>query len=498
MPTTRFRVFISSVQREFEPIRRGLKAFLLGDAMLSRFVSEVFVFEDLPAVDRRADEVYLREVERCDVYIGLFGHEYGSEDADGVSPTEREYDQATKHKKTRLIYVWGSDEKTRAPKIRQLIRKASGDVVRRRVEDESALKSEVYSSLVQYLEDLGALRVLPFDATPCAKAALKDVASDRVRWFIEVAQRERKFPLKTSTTKEALLTHLRLLEGRQPLNAAMLLFGSEPQRFHTTAVTKCVHIHGTVFRRPFPSMQVFDGDVFAQADAARDFVLSKLDRSVGTRADGNQTPVAYELPPDAVAEAIVNALAHRDYDSNASVEVRLFSDRLEVWNPGGLPGTLTVAGLRSDHSSIPNNPLLAEALYLAHYIERIGSGTQTMIDLCRAAGLPEPDFEVRDGFFVARIWRDWLTEDVIGKLGLNERQRTVVPALRARKRISTGQYQASSGASRPTAKRDLEDLVQKGLLVRTGGGRGAGYEVPRKWLKNGSNGSSSDAGGNGS
>lgn len=480
MPTTRFRVFISSAQREFEPIRRGLKAFLLGDAMLRRFVSEVFVFEDLPATDRRADDLYLREVERCDVYIGLFGYEYGSEDADGVSPTEREYDQATKHKKTRLIYAWGSNEAKRAPKIRQLIRKASGDVVRRRVEDESALKSEVYASLVQYLEERGALRVLPFDATPSAKATLKDVANDRVRWFIEVAQRERKFPLKTNTTKEALLTHLRLLEKRHPLNAAILLFGAEPQRFHTTAVTKCVHVHGTVFRRPFASMQVFDGDVFAQADAARDFVLSKLDRSVGTRAGGNQAPVAYELPPDAVAEAIVNALAHRDYDSNASVEVRLFSDRLEVSNPGSLPGTLTVEGLRNDHSSVPNNPLLAEALYLAHYIERIGSGTQTMIELCRAEALPEPDFEVRDGFFVARIWRDWLTQDVVRGLALNERQTQAIAYLKRNRSITNSIYQAEFEASKRTASRDLEEMQAKRAIEKVGTtGKGVLYRLSK-------------------
>ncbi len=481
MRTTRFRVFISSVQREFEPIRRGLKAFLLGDAMLRRFVSDVFVFEDLPATDRRADEVYLREVERCEVYIGLFGYEYGSEDSEGISPTEREYDHATKRKKTRLVYVWGSDEKQRLPKMRELIRKASGDVVRRRVEDEAGLKAEVYSSLVQFLEDSGALRVLPFDATPSDKANLKDISDDRVRWFIQVARRERNFPLKPNTTKEALLTHLRLSEGSKPLNAAVLLFGSEPQRFHTTALTKCVYIHGTVFRRPFSSMQVFDGDVFAQADAARDFVLSKLDRSVGTRAGGNQAPVAYELPPDAVAEAIVNALAHRDYDSNASVEVRLFSDRLEVWNPGGLPGTLTLEGLRSDHSSIPNNPLLAEALYLTHYIERIGSGTQAMIELCRDAGLPEPDFEVRDGFFVTRIWRDWLTTETLARFELNERQTRAIAFLKGKGRMSNSEYQDLTGAIKRTASRDLDALQRLGLIDKRGDrGPGVHYVLSRK------------------
>jgi hypothetical protein len=71
---------------------------------------------------------------------------------------------------------------------------------------------------------------------------------------------------------------------------------------------------------------------------------------------------------------------------NASVEVRLFVDRLEVWNPGRLPDTLTLDSLRVDHPSVPYNPLIAESLYLTRYIEKVGSGTQTMINLCRDAG----------------------------------------------------------------------------------------------------------------
>ncbi len=70
MPATRLKIFISSVQEEFHDIRRDLKAFLLGDAVLRRFISEVFLFEKLPAKDRRADQVYLEAVEHCDIYIG--------------------------------------------------------------------------------------------------------------------------------------------------------------------------------------------------------------------------------------------------------------------------------------------------------------------------------------------------------------------------------------------------------------------------------------------
>jgi predicted HTH transcriptional regulator len=91
----------------------------------------------------------------------------------------------------------------------------------------------------------------------------------------------------------------------------------------------------------------------------------------------------------------------------------LFSDRLEVWNPGTLPPTLTLAKLRLPHGSVPGNPLLAEPLYLAKYIERMGTGTGDMIRRCREVGLPEPEFSLEDGF-VFKLRRK--VEDATGQV----------------------------------------------------------------------------------
>ena len=92
----------------------------------------------------------------------------------------------------------------------------------------------------------------------------------------------------------------------------------------------------------------------------------------------------------AVTEQIVNAVAHRSYESNGSVEVMLYPDRLEVWNPGQLPFGLTTAMLREEHNSMPTNPTLATPMYLAGYIERMGSGTTDVVNDCVEAGLREP------------------------------------------------------------------------------------------------------------
>jgi predicted HTH transcriptional regulator len=150
--------------------------------------------------------------------------------------------------------------------------------------------------------------------------------------------------------------------------------------------------------KPIPSYQTYKGTVFELVDQAVDFVLSKIDCAVGTRAHSTQAPVEYEIPPEVVREAIVNAVAHRDYASTGSVQVMLFSDRLEVWNPAILPAGLNVKRLFEPHGSFPGNPLIAEPLYLTKYIERLGTGIRDMIDRCRAVGLPQPEFSISDGF----------------------------------------------------------------------------------------------------
>lgn len=159
-----------------------------------------------------------------------------------------------------------------------------------------------------------------------------------------------------------------------------------------------VPISGIEIRKPIPSYQVYKGTAFDLVDQAVDFVLSKINLAVGTRERSTQAPVAYEMPPEVVREAIVNAVAHRDYTCNGSIQVMLFSDRLEVWNPGTLPPTLTLEELRQPHGSVPGNPLLAESLYLTKYIERMGTGVGDMIERCRNAGLLEPEFYLTDGF----------------------------------------------------------------------------------------------------
>ena len=481
-------LFVSSVQKEMQHERRTIKEFIEGDALLRRYF-KVFLFEDLPASDRKSDDVYLQEVEQCDLYVGIFGKEYGAEDAKGISPTEREFDLASAKGKPRLIFIKGTDDKARHPKMKTLVRKAGSQLIRRRFNDSPDLTAALYAALVEYLEGMGDLRTLPFDASACYRATMNDLSEETLRWFLGTARRERQYILSESTTIETALAHMNLLDHGEPTHAAVLLFGKEPQRFLITSEVKCLHFHGTEVRKPIPSYQIYKGTVFELVNQAVDFVLSKINRSIGTREHSVQAPADYELPQEAVREAIVNAVAHRDYTSNASVQVMLFVDRLEIWNPGKLPPPLTPELLRRPHPSIPRNPLIADPLYLARYIEKAGSGTLDMIERCNASGLPEPDFEQRAGQWVVTMWRDWLTDGILAEKGLNDRQRAVVHHLKVSGRITTSEYLKIIGVSESTALRELREMVGKGIIQRVGTtGRGAFYSlVRRKPVKNPSN-----------
>ena len=169
-------IFVSSVQKELAEERRAIREFVRNDPLLRQFF-DVFLFEDMPASDHRADEAYLSQVDRCGVYVGLYGMEYGNEDREGLSPTEREFDRATEKHKPRLVFLKGRDSRGRDPKMAALIRKAGDQLVRRRFLDIADLKTALYASLVAHLQRQGMIQTRPFDEQVCPGAARKSRAS---------------------------------------------------------------------------------------------------------------------------------------------------------------------------------------------------------------------------------------------------------------------------------------------------------------------------------
>ena len=142
-----------------------------------------------------------------------------------------------------------------------------------------------------------------------------------------------------------------------------------------------------------------------QIESALAFVMGRIDRTIGIPDERGLAAAQDELPRMAVREAIVNAVCHRDYESNGAVQVMLFRDRLEIMNPGTLPRGWTAATLLTTHESVARNKVIAKALDWAGYVERSGHGTEFIIEKCEAQGLATPQYKPDSALFHTIIWR---------------------------------------------------------------------------------------------
>ena len=407
------RIFISSVQREFAKERRALAEMIRKDMLLGTFF-DVFLFEEMAAQNRSAKSVYLDEVRNSDIYLGLFGCEYGFEDAEGVSPTEREYDLATECGKYRLAFVKRTAAHNRMPKERTLIAKVEREVTRKSFSSLAMLKKMVYEALFRYLQDRDVVNVRPFDGSYSLGVKLEDLDPERIANFVRMVRVAGKVTFAPGISTTEILSRLGAFDAGtgKIANAAALLFAKNPALFRPSWELKCLQLWGTTFEKPFPSYHIYHGTVFEQIDQALDFVMSRVDHWVGARdaAKSAQAPARSEFPIEAVREAIVNAVCHRDYTDDGSVQVMLFRNRLEVLNPGTLPRGWTAANLLQTHDSKPHNGILATAMQWAGYVEKSGYGTEDIVRKCKAWGLRVPEYHPSAVDFRLVLWRKEVKE----------------------------------------------------------------------------------------
>ena len=403
-----YRIFISSVQREFAKERKAIADMIRKDMLLGTFF-DVFMFERTAAQNRSAQSVYIGEVRDCDIYLGIFGDEYGFEDSKGVSPTEREYDKATELGKFRLVFIKRSAS-ARVAKERAFIAKVEQSVTRKSFSTVATLKKAVYESLFQFLRDRDAVNVRPFDESFSLGVKAEDLDEDRVSAFVKMVRAAGKVTFPRAITLDDILSRLGAKDSHtgKIANAAALLFAKDPSRFSPSWEMKCIQLWGTAFEKPFPSYHIYHGTVFEQIDMALDFVMSRVDHWVGPRTGERsaQAPARSEFPVEAVREAIVNAVCHRDYTDEGSVQVMLFRDRLEIINPGTLPRGWTAANLLRTHDSKPHNGILATAMQWAGYVEKSGYGTEDIVRKCKAWGLRTPEYHPSDVDFRLVLWRN--------------------------------------------------------------------------------------------
>ncbi|MDD5451999.1 MAG: helix-turn-helix domain-containing protein [Desulfovibrionales bacterium] len=319
-----------------------------------------------------------------------------------------------------------------------------------------------------------ATRGITWDETILDEASLQDINVEKVRSFLGRARNERRLNAGADTPADQVLRQLNLIRDKKTTIAAILLFGKEPERLMPQSALRCARFKGddTVH---FLDMKVIEGSVIDQVEEAMAFVRRNTSMAVKIEGKPERTE-QWEYPLDAVREAITNAVCHRDYADSGNVQVRIFDHGLEVWNPGTLPAGLTVDDLRRNHESKPRNKLIARMFFLIRYIEQFGTGTGRMIEECRMAGIPEPEFESRGGSFRVVFRKTIPVERRFAEAGLNERQLKALSLIAERGQITLSEFAQLMKMPKRTLQRDIQGLLKKGLLVKRGTGKTTRYE----------------------
>jgi len=262
-----------------------------------------------------------------------------------------------------------------------------------------------------------------------------------------------------------------------PTVAGLLLFGQNPQRFLRSAELICVRYAGTEMGDEFVRQEI--GGVLAeQARQAEAFVAGNMRRGMRIRGMAREESVEYPLA--VVREAIVNAIAHRDYSVRGEgIRLLMFSDRIEVYSPGRLPGHVTVENIKDERYS--RNAALVAVLTDLGYIERLGYGVDRMLAAMQEAGLPAPEFvETAAGFRVTLRGEGLVSshpqQERWPHASLNERQEAALAFVQTHGRIANSDLQAlAPDVHAETIRRDLADLVDQNLLIRIGSKRATYY-----------------------
>ena len=232
--------------------------------------------------------------------------------------------------------------------------------------------------------------LIRLDETPCnAFDPSVDITPER---WAEFAERAGIDPVLDPT---AVLENLHLVKDAGITHAGAWLLADDITRFTLQASVTCAVFRGSA-KTHILDRKEFHGNLYAIYQEVMGYFQAKLNSALIPHAQGRDERL--ELPESALREAVVNAIAHRDYRSTANVQVYIFQDRVEIVTPGGLPAGMREEDLGS--KSVPRNPLLFSMLYRMKLVEQIGSGIRRIHDACLEHGVAEP---------VIQVTPDWLT-----------------------------------------------------------------------------------------
>lgn len=331
------------------------------------------------------------------------------------------------------------------------------------------------------LQELSASRsTAEYEVDPVPGATRADLDDEVLRGFVEAWENRQGRPL--GRPLDDILAEMGwLFPSGQPTVAGMLLFGKHPQSFIPRSGLTFVRFEGERVRKPegeagYGRRVEIAGALPTIIQRTWDILQEEIRRGAVVRGLERQEQWLY--PPGALREALVNAIAHRDYRLRGRpTEIRMFTDRLEISSPGGLPGYITIDNIVDEHFS--RNPRIVNGLFQWGYIEELGLGVDLMIEEMIHAGHPAPQFHATDYSFTVTFECVQGPRPVVAPPAdstMNERQAKSLAYIQQHGRLTSREYQSlCPDVSPETLRLDMADLVEQGILLKIGQKRGTYY-----------------------
>lgn len=504
--TAKLRIFVSSVQKELEDERLIVQNLVNTDPFLSTHCVPV-LFEFEPASPTRALQGCLESLDRCDVYLLIVGVEYGTLVGD-VSITHAEYRRAKERSLPVLAFIKGDRGLEREEGTLDLLAELETDgPTYKRFGNVVELQKEVRAALAQLLQDRFGIAPTSDENTIAqqtieATSAFESQRIDRIRWRDLDHEVVRNLIAAAESRDAGTLSDEDLLSGS--LARGLVWHDAGAREYYATAagivllsrdpsmVFPQCRILADAYRSTEPDGDPRDHeDIRAPMPLAIERALQFIDRNTRhpMRIVGLDRLRLDEYPVDGLREALVNAVAHRQYeDAGRKIILEIFADRVAILSPGLPPGPITLARLRSGrYRPCSRNPVLAQSLSYFHRIEERGSGFRRMRDQMLDHGLDQPVLGTDTGYFQItfpgpgenieriRVPQAQIRVTPAIEARLNERQQKMLRFLVGGEQLTSRICESMFSVTRETANRDFGLLMELGLARRVGGGRSTHY-----------------------
>lgn len=317
-----------------------------------------------------------------------------------------------------------------------------------------------------------------WDLKICENAKIEDISDETINKFIELSNESKRILIKKED-KLTILKKLGLTKENKLTNAAIILFGNSPSKFFLNITVKCGRFRGFE-KEEFIDLKDYNGNLFDNLESVENFLKNNLIMSA--KIEGLYRKETWEIPLEAIREALINALIHRDYFSSGFVYVKLYDDKLIISNPGGFPEVLSIKDLYKEHESFPKNKSLAKVFYYTGLIDVWGRGSLNIVRYLKEAKLKKPLFEETAGY-VRIIFQKKIITKTTPKTTPQTTPQTneiILNLIKNNPKITKEEVAEKTGLTKDGIKYQIKKLKEKDLIRYIGSSKNGYWEIIKR------------------